>query len=74
MSTPTLGLTCTCGRSRVTPCATLDLILEGVVAATLEGWGYDQRGFVRCPECLPLVTANPAPIAVQIAVQGVLFD
>lgn len=43
-----LTATCMCGRSSGVPCPTV-----GDIPAASEaiGWGYDERGFVRCPEC-----------------------
>jgi hypothetical protein len=42
-------MTCRCGRSASASCPSL----AGLPAAlaTLPGWGWDERGFVRCPEC-----------------------
>lgn len=59
-ATPILAITCRCGRSVSAPCPTLADLPSAL--ATFTGWGWDERGFVRCPECIkaPAETAEPA--------------
>lgn len=65
--TPVLGMICGCGRRVSAECPTVAEI--GTVFAHFEGWGHDERGFVRCPECL----AGGVPVPVPAAPQGDLF-
>lgn len=57
---PVLTMTCLCGRSTSAPCPTLADMPSAV--ATFTGWGWDDHGFVRCPECIktPGVADGPA--------------
>ena len=56
-----------------TPCPTFGEILEAQSRLLFQGWGYDERGFVKCPTCLqsPPET-KPAPTPAPPA-QGSLF-
>ena len=57
---PVLTMTCLCGRFISAPCPTLAYLPSAL--AMLTGWGWDHRGFVRCPECIKAsaVAAEPA--------------
>jgi hypothetical protein len=59
--TASLGMRCGCGRDIVAECPTL----SDIPAAQQQfiGWGYDERGLVRCPDCLAagVVEKRPAP-------------
>lgn len=50
-ATPVLGMNCSCGASTRVGCQTVGEIPQKVGALSADGWGYDARGFVRCPEC-----------------------
>jgi hypothetical protein len=57
---PVLSMTCRCGRSVSAPCPNLHDLPS--VLATFVGWSFDERGFVRCPECIkaPAEAVGPA--------------
>lgn len=42
-----LSMTCLCGRTASAPCPTV----ADILTVRIEGWGNDERGSVRCPEC-----------------------
>ncbi len=57
-----LSKTCGCGRSISVRCDTLDNLLEA--QAQMVGWGFDERGRVRGPQCMaapPEQRPKPAP-------------
>lgn len=62
---PVLTMTCLCGRFISAPCPTLAYLPPAL--AMLTGWGWDDRGFVRCPECIK------APAETAALAQGRLF-
>jgi hypothetical protein len=41
---------CACGKI-ISKETMLSGILDFVAGAEASGWGFDERGFVRCPEC-----------------------
>lgn len=63
--TTKFGMRCGCGKAVWAACPNLDGIIA--VRSQFAGWGYDERGFVRCPDCLGRDV--PAP-AVPVAGQG----
>jgi len=52
-------MTCRRGRSASAPCS--DLRDLPAALATLAGWGWDERGFVQCPECRNAPATAEAP-------------
>ena len=57
-----LSMACECGRSASVPCPTVADIAASL--GQFEGWGHDERGFVRCPECIAAgVVIERAPAA-----------
>ena len=61
--TARLGMTCACLQTVSVECPSLDsAVLDDVAFA---GWGYDERGFVRCPDCLAggVVASRAVPVA-----------
>lgn len=58
-----LGAQCGCGRRIIIACPTVADI--PVVRAAMAGWGYDARGFVRCPDCLGGAALPAGPVAGQ---------
>jgi hypothetical protein len=64
-----LGKMCGCGRSISIECPTVADI--PAAAAQMEGWGDDERGLVRCPQCL--AAGSTAPAAPE-PTQPTLFD
>jgi hypothetical protein len=55
---PVLTMACRrCARTASAPCP--DLRDLPAATARLDGWGWDERGFVRCPGCMG--AAEPAP-------------
>ncbi len=58
--TVTLGKCCGgCRREMVVECPTVGDILAA--HARFIGWGDDERGGVRCPDCLAGIAAAPSP-------------
>lgn len=56
---PTLGRQCGCG-AKVAAACTFDRILEQGAAWEAQGWGWDARGFVVCPDCAKaMIEASP---------------
>lgn len=55
--------TCVCRRTVTAPCPNL----ADITAIDFESWGYDTRGFVRCPTCMECgVTAEPPAAKDQL--------
>ena len=50
-----------CARTASAPCPDLRDLPAAIGRA--EGWGFDERGFVRCPECM----AAPAEADLELA-------
>lgn len=61
--TPHLTKACACGRTISVECPNVADIPGA--AAQMAGWGHDERGFVRCPDCLATPPAEPECAAVQ---------
>lgn len=47
-----LTMACRCGRTASAPCPELRDIPATAEQLTRLGWGWDERGRVRCPECV----------------------
>lgn len=62
-----LTMTCKCGRRVSAPCPTLADI--PTAQAQMPGWGYDERGFVQCPDC-----RDGVPVPPEKPMRGDLFD
>ena len=60
---PKFGMRCGCGRSVWADCPDLGEIVA--VRDRFAGWGYDARGFVRCPACLGGEALPAVPVAGQ---------
>jgi hypothetical protein len=48
--TAVASMCCACGKI-ISKETMLSGILDFVAGAEASGWGFDERGFVRCPEC-----------------------
>jgi len=66
-----LGMTCLCGRSTAAPCRTISEIPS--VLASFVGWSFDERGMVRCPDCLAADHVGELPKPVASVSQPDLF-
>lgn len=58
---------CACGAVYSAPCATVGDIPAVSAAAT--GWGYDDRGRVKCPTCLK-PAEDLTPEGIQLVIPG----
>lgn len=70
MSGAVVSIACSCGRSMSAPCAAVGEIPS--VAARFAGWGYDEHGIARCPDCYGGNAAEEV-IGHADACQGDLF-
>lgn len=52
-----LTAACGCGATVSIECPTVGDIPAARTKMT--GWGYDDRGMVKCPKCLPPATESP---------------
>lgn len=64
--TAALSITCLCGRTASTPCPTVADIPDTL--RQFAGWAFDERGFVRCDECIAagaVIERMPEPVSAD---------